>query len=95
MSHAPSWWVVCVRDWGSVAIIGSETQAEDFRVHKARWEGCPAWKLCVRDATAEEIDSFAAARDAESGIVSLALTLPPDVAHFERMDPQAFRKVKP
>ena len=74
------WWIVLVRDWGSVAILGSEQQAEDFRVHKSRWEYCPAWKVRLRNATDVEIDEHMASRDAESGIVNeRKISLPEDV----------------
>ena len=77
---AQEWWIVLVRDWGSVAILGSEKQAEDFRVHKSRWEYCPAWKVRLRDGTAVEADEYMASRDAESGIVDAwAIPLPKDV----------------
>lgn len=77
---ALEWWIVLVRDWGSVAILGNEKQAEDFRVHKSRWEYRPAWKVRLRDATAVEADEYMVLRDAESGIVDAwAISLPNDV----------------
>lgn len=81
MPETQEWWIVLVRDWGSVVILGDERQAEDFRVHKSRWECCPAWKVRLRNATDVEIDVHMASRDDESGIVSeQAIALPDDVS---------------
>lgn len=45
-------WVIEVRDWGTLYARGSESQAEEWRAHKAAWEHAVATK---RPATADEI----------------------------------------
>ena len=44
-------WVIEVPAWGTLYAIGTEAQAEEWRVHKARWERSVARK---REATEEE-----------------------------------------
>lgn len=45
-------WVIEVSTWGELHAIGTEDQAEEWRRHKAEWEGGAATK---RLATQEEI----------------------------------------
>lgn len=47
-------WVIKVSCWGTIYAVGTEVQAEEWRAHKADWEGCPAHK---RLATDEEIST--------------------------------------
>lgn len=47
-------WVIAVSSWGTLYAIGTEQEAEEWRCHKARWEGSVAIK---RLATEKEIDS--------------------------------------
>ena len=37
--HAGRAWVINLHDYGSFIFEGSEAEAEEMRVHKARWEG--------------------------------------------------------
>lgn len=42
-----SFWIITVVGWGTRALYGTEAQAEEWRAHKAQWEGaigrkCPA-----------------------------------------------------
>lgn len=44
-------WVINVSNWGTLYAFGTEKEAEEWRKHKARYEGSPATK---RLATPEE-----------------------------------------
>lgn len=48
------YWVIHVVDWGTLYAKGTEEQAEEWRRHKANWEGCVAKK---RLATEGEMDT--------------------------------------
>ena len=45
-----SYWKIDVASWGTLWARGTEEQAEEWRVHKARWEGCVARKHEVAEA---------------------------------------------
>jgi hypothetical protein len=55
-------WRIHVVCWGTLFAVGTEAQAEEWRQHKAGWEGCVARK---RLATPEEIRAEKFARLAE------------------------------
>lgn len=45
-----SYWRIDVLCWGTVYAVGTEAQAEEWRAHKARWEGCVARKTKIKKA---------------------------------------------
>lgn len=45
-----TYWKIDVADWGVLWAIGTEEHAEEWRRHKANWEGCPARKERVEKA---------------------------------------------
>lgn len=32
-------WLIKVAGWGEIVFVGTEAEAEDWRVHKSNWEG--------------------------------------------------------
>jgi len=50
MSH----WRINISEWGILWGLGTEKQAEEWRRHKCRWEGCIGQK---RPATEDEIEN--------------------------------------
>ena len=41
------WWLITVGGYGSFAFYGTETEAEEMRQHKARWEGGVGRKIPI------------------------------------------------
>lgn len=37
-------WLIDVAAWGQIIFVGTEEEAEEWRVHKSNWEGCIATK---------------------------------------------------
>lgn len=48
-------WEVWVRDWGTTYLTGTEARVEEWRRHKANWEGCPARKRLLTDEEVAEV----------------------------------------
>lgn len=38
------YWAINATSWGIRLFEGTEAKAEEWRAHKANWEGCVAWK---------------------------------------------------
>lgn len=49
------WWRINVTHWGTIILLGTPAQAEDWRGYKAKWEQATARKLRLRAASLEEI----------------------------------------
>lgn len=52
MKEITKYWVIECPAWGTLYATGTEAQAEEWRIHKANWEGSIARK---RQATQQEI----------------------------------------
>lgn len=39
MPEEKRFWIITVAGWGSRALYGTEAEAEEWRAHKAQWEG--------------------------------------------------------
>ena len=42
-------YLIAVGSWGVRDFIATEKEAEEWRIHKARWEGSPAMKITYKD----------------------------------------------
>lgn len=49
------WWRINVTHWGTIILLGTPAQAEDWRGYKAKWEQATARKLRLRAVTDEEV----------------------------------------
>jgi hypothetical protein len=58
------WWLVSLSAWGCKAAWGTEAEAEEWRVHKARWEREVAVKVPtkLRRKVKDESEAVALAR---------------------------------
>lgn len=55
MEKTINFWVIEIRDWGTLHGVGTESEAREWGLGKAEWEGT---SMKMREATAEEVKTI-------------------------------------